>query len=126
GPAGTARFDSPQGVAVDSAGNIYVADTVNDTIRLGTPAVQPGAFNRDLSQIGAAGIECRTGGTTGDHQLVVTFAGPVSVTGSPQAQVIGGTGQIGTGGASNGGHVSVGGPEVTIPLTNVANAQRMT
>ena len=33
-----ARFDSPEGVAVDSKGNIYVADTGNDTIRMITPA----------------------------------------------------------------------------------------
>ena len=32
-----ARFNSPRGMAVDSAGNIYVGDTGNHTIRLGTP-----------------------------------------------------------------------------------------
>ena len=34
-----------------------------------------------------------------------------------------GTGQIGTGGVSNGGAVSVNGATVTVPLTNIANAQ---
>jgi sugar lactone lactonase YvrE len=38
GTVGTARFDSPSGVAVDSAGNVYVADTDNHTIRKITPA----------------------------------------------------------------------------------------
>ena len=33
GAGGSARFNSPGGVAVDSAGNIYVADTANHTIR---------------------------------------------------------------------------------------------
>jgi PKD repeat protein len=33
GTNGTARFNYPQGLAVDSATNIYVADTWNDTIR---------------------------------------------------------------------------------------------
>jgi hypothetical protein len=33
-----ARFNSPYGVAVDSTGNLYVADTNNDTIRKVTPA----------------------------------------------------------------------------------------
>jgi sugar lactone lactonase YvrE len=33
GPGGAALFDTPLGVAVDSAGNIYVADTYNSTIR---------------------------------------------------------------------------------------------
>jgi hypothetical protein len=33
GPAKTAHFNYPQGVAVDSSGNVYVADTGNFTIR---------------------------------------------------------------------------------------------
>jgi len=32
-----ARFNSPRGMAVDSAGKIYVGDSGNHTIRLGTP-----------------------------------------------------------------------------------------
>jgi streptogramin lyase len=32
-----ARFNSPYGVAVDGSGNVYVADSFNDTIRLGVP-----------------------------------------------------------------------------------------
>jgi sugar lactone lactonase YvrE len=38
GPGIYARFNDPLADAVDSAGNIYVADTDNDTIRLITPA----------------------------------------------------------------------------------------
>ena len=38
GPAAEARFNSPYGLAVDRAGNVYVADTNNDTIRKITPA----------------------------------------------------------------------------------------
>jgi sugar lactone lactonase YvrE len=40
GTGSTARFSSPRGVAVDSAGNVYVADTANNTIRVGTPAFE--------------------------------------------------------------------------------------
>ncbi|MEP6810157.1 MAG: choice-of-anchor Q domain-containing protein, partial [Chthoniobacterales bacterium] len=71
------------------------------------------------------GIECRTGGASGDHQLVLTFASAVTVNGSPQAQVISGTGQIGTGGTANGGAVTVNGAVVTVPVTNIGNAQRI-
>lgn len=38
GVGDAARFNSPQGVAVDRAGNLFVADTGSSTIRLITPA----------------------------------------------------------------------------------------
>jgi len=38
GTGSAARFYKPQDVAVDSAGNVYVADSSNDTIRKVTPA----------------------------------------------------------------------------------------
>jgi D-alanyl-D-alanine dipeptidase len=37
GPLSTARFSNPFGVATDSSGNVYVADTGNNTIRKITP-----------------------------------------------------------------------------------------
>lgn len=37
GPAAQARFNGPIGVAVDDKGNVYVADSYNDRIRLITP-----------------------------------------------------------------------------------------
>ena len=37
GTGNAARFNSPEGVAVDSSGNVYVADTDNHTIRKVTP-----------------------------------------------------------------------------------------
>src|SRR3974390_2236019 len=53
GPTNQARLDFPQGVAVDNAGNVYVADTQNSTIRkidpngvVTTLAGMPGAKGR--------------------------------------------------------------------------------
>jgi sugar lactone lactonase YvrE len=37
GPGGTAEFNQPSGVAVDSAGNLYVADGLNNRVRLIDP-----------------------------------------------------------------------------------------
>jgi hypothetical protein len=38
GTGTAARFNSPSGIAVDGAGNVYVADSVNQNIRMVTPA----------------------------------------------------------------------------------------
>ena len=57
GAATVARFYSPQGVAVDSAGNIYVADSANSTVRKVTPA---GAVT---TVAGLAGVQGYTDGT---------------------------------------------------------------
>jgi hypothetical protein len=53
GTGSAARFSYPQGVAVDSAGDLYVADSENKTIRIGTTAC-PDAPTIDLA-VGPAG-----------------------------------------------------------------------
>jgi glucose/arabinose dehydrogenase len=85
-----------------------------------------GPFAINLPLIGAPGIECRSGGETGDHEVIITFANAVTVNGSVQAAVTSGIGDVGTGGVPNGGAVTVNGATVTVPLTNVANAQTIT
>ena len=81
-----------------------------------------GTFDIAMPLTGPSGVECRTTGGTNDYILVVTFSGNVTVTGSPQAQVTSGTGCVGTGGVCS-GNVSVSANTVTVPLTNIANAQ---
>jgi glucose/arabinose dehydrogenase len=82
-----------------------------------------GNFDIALPLMGTPGIECRAGGSTGDYQVRISFANPVTVNGNFQADVTSGIGDVGTGGVPNGGVVGVNGSVVTVPLTNVANAQ---
>jgi hypothetical protein len=83
-----------------------------------------GAFDIDLPLTGSPGVECRTSGRPlNDYTIVVTFPSPIAVTGNPQAALTVGIGTIGTNGTSNGGMVLVSGNTITVPLTNVTDAQ---
>jgi len=59
GTGTAARFDLPQGVAVDSANNVYVADYVNHTVRKATAA---GVVTTLAGSAGSAGSDDGTGG----------------------------------------------------------------
>jgi sugar lactone lactonase YvrE len=54
GSGGAARFNFPKGVATDSAGNVYVADTDNHTIRKITPI---GAVTTVAGTAGMQGVQ---------------------------------------------------------------------
>jgi hypothetical protein len=76
-------------------------------------------FDIDLPLTGAAGIECRSGGANGEYEIVFTFANPVNVNGTPnKAQITSGRGTV--------GNVAVNGTQVSVTLTQVTNAQKIT
>ena len=87
---------------------------------------EAGTFDLFLPLTGERAVESRSGGATNDYQLIVNFAAPVTVSGTPQAEITSGSGAIGAAGTPNGGAVSVAGGTVIVPLTNVVNAQRLT
>jgi hypothetical protein len=71
-----------------------------------------GTFDIDLLPP-ASGIECRSGGTTGDFQVVVTFAVPISFTSAS----VSGTGSVTAALSSSN--------QAFVNLTGVTNAQRI-
>jgi hypothetical protein len=80
-----------------------------------------GTFDVDLPLLGNPGIECRSGGTSGNHTVVVTFDVPVSVSSVSVTPGNGGTASIAP---TNG--FTVNNSQVTVNLTNVSNAQTLT
>ncbi len=72
GTNGAAQFNSPYGVAVDSAGNVYVADFGNNTIRKLTPLGTDWVVTTLAGETGSSG---GGGGTNGAAQ----FNEPASV-----------------------------------------------
>ncbi|MBV8666507.1 MAG: DUF4214 domain-containing protein [Burkholderiaceae bacterium] len=82
GPGFAALFNNPQGLAIDSVGNIYVADSQNSTIRKITPA---GLVSTLAGTAGVFGNKDGTGAAasfTAPTGLVVDSAGNVYVTDS--------------------------------------------
>ena len=76
-----------------------------------------GTFDIDLPLLGQPGIEDRTGGASGNHTVVITFAVPVTVTSANMTPGAGGTGSV--------SGFSVSNTQVTVNLTNVSNAQTL-
>jgi hypothetical protein len=69
-------------------------------------------FDISLPLIGTRGIECRGGGASGIHQVILSFSSPVGLT---SARLTSGTGNV--------SGISVSGSKVTVNLTGVANVQ---
>lgn len=74
-----------------------------------------GVFDVVLPLTGPTGVECRSGGSSGNHQMIVTFAAPVTFT---SASVTSGIADVSS--------ASVSGAIVTVNLNGVANGQSIT
>lgn len=72
-----------------------------------------GTFDIALPALGAHGIECRTGGTGGNYQVVFTFVGPVTLGSASVTAPLGGS----VAGSTVAGNV------VTVDLQGITNGQ---
>jgi plastocyanin len=74
-----------------------------------------GTFDVPLPLSGSVGVECRSGGSTNDYEMIINFATTVTV---GSASVTSGTGSVSS--------FSVSGSQVTVNLTGVTNVQTIT
>ncbi|HEY0725303.1 MAG TPA: PKD domain-containing protein, partial [Pyrinomonadaceae bacterium] len=138
---GGTYWGSPAYHTFDSAGTYTATLTVYDsrgatgtttlTVYVGVnPPPQPpsivsrkthgtaGTFDINLPLTGTPGIECRSGGSNSDHEVVFTFASAVTLSGATVTPQAGMSGSMV--GAPN---ISPDGRTVTLHLTNVTDAQ---
>ncbi|MCL2395854.1 MAG: hypothetical protein FWC87_14370, partial [Acidimicrobiaceae bacterium] len=76
GPATSAQLHSPEGVALDSAGDLFIADTANNAIREVTPA---GTISTVVNQAGAGGTPPAAGAEVPGPATASRLSGPVAI-----------------------------------------------
>jgi sugar lactone lactonase YvrE len=76
GPATSAQLNAPQGVAVDGAGDLFIADTFNNAIREVTP---DGTISTVVNAAGANGAAPAPGGETSGPATASKLSGPSAV-----------------------------------------------
>jgi sugar lactone lactonase YvrE len=76
GAATLAQLNDPEGVALDSAGDLFIADTFNNAIREVTP---DGTIFTVVNQAGANGAAPARGGETAGPANASDLAGPTAV-----------------------------------------------
>ena len=76
GPATSAQLYSPQGVAIDGAGDLFIADTFNNAIREVTPG---GTISTVVNAAGTNGATPPSGGETNGPATASKLSGPSAV-----------------------------------------------
>ena len=109
----TGIFDGA-GSIVETVRNAFISPPPIPTQIVSQKSHGAGSFGINLPLTGNPGIECRTGGASGNHQVIVTFALPITIT---FAAVTSGTGSVASAGAV--------GNQVIVNLTGVTNAQKI-
>ena len=111
----TGAFNASASI-VETVRNAFISPPPVPTQIVSQKTHGAGSFGIDLPLSGSPGIECRTAGASGNHQVKITFAVPVTFS---FAAVTSGTGSVtnATGSGTN---------AVTVNLTGVANAQTIT
>jgi sugar lactone lactonase YvrE len=109
GTGAAARFSSPSGVAVDSVGNVYVADTGNHTIRRITPTGVTTTFSGSAGVSGSANGVGSAARFLSPSGVAVDDAGIVYVadTGNHTIRAIATDGTVSTIGGLAGAHGAV-------------------
>jgi len=86
GPATSAQLNDPQGVAVDGAGDLFIADTFNNAIREVTPA---GVISTVVNSAGANGASPTSGGeSSGVAPSASHLATPYAVAVDPSTSTL--------------------------------------
>jgi hypothetical protein len=94
---------------------VQLASVVSRKMHLGA-----GEFDIDLPLAGSQAVECRSGGSDGDHTLVFTFVRPVTVGSATVTPAPGGTGVAAQPAVIGDGR------QVVVDLKNVSNTQTIT
>ena len=112
----------------DAAGELYLTDIGNGNVYKISPMLVSAAsrkihglmpFEIDLPLTGPRGLECRSGGATGDYTMIFTFAVPLTSVGGRSVTT-------GVGSVSSGVIDSSDARRYVVNLTGVANLQNIT